>query len=126
MSFIESQSDVKRRYYAPRKEPKPIKYFSDGLTAAQLKKLRPWAKKVKEDAEDLTRNFVTSDGETVTVGDLQTLLPQGLLTDSILHYVIVVMKKQVGLNDPTVHIFKSFFISKLFESGDRFTLGDAK
>ena len=126
MSLIKKGSDSKRRDYASyTKISTPPAFFRDQLTVDEVEKGRLWADEVRADAGNPDRTFVVSDGETVTVKDVKSLLPHEWLTDSTLHYVINAMKKKIGLNDPTVHIFKSFFIEKLFESGVPHQLGDA-
>ena len=61
--------------------------------------------------------MVISYGETVTLNDVWSLLPTQWVVDSVIHYVVKAMKTTVGLTDPSLAFFSSFFFTLLFQEG---------
>ena len=123
MSVILKDDAAVRRYYEPTvPEANDLQFFVDRLTRKQLQRVTKFVKKYHKatcdemkDSVEANRTMVLSQGESVCLMHVCSLLPTEDVSDSVIHYVVRAMRTTIGVTDPSVYFFSSFFFTTLFQ-----------
>ena len=122
-----------RRLYEPEaKEGGNMQFFSETLNPEEASRYNSFVtvytpskrEKMMKSGED-EQEMAKGHGETVLLCHLWSLLPNEWVQDCVIHYAVKAMPDLLGITDPAVAFFPSFFFTKLFQEGksDEFGAG---
>ena len=95
-----------------------LEFFRDTASDEEWVMYHAWLQEVNDDRYYCSDELVATDSNPITITDAYTLRPGEWIVDSVLHYVPNSMKPILGLTDPSVHFFTSFFLTKLMQEGN--------
>jgi len=95
-----------------------LEFFRESASEEESERYRAWLQAVEDHRYHRIFALVVSNAESITIDDATSLRPGVWVKDPVLHYVPKSMKSILGLTDPSVHFFTSFFFTKLMNVGN--------
>jgi hypothetical protein len=101
--------------YSSDDETGDLNFFKEEATYEQWGRYHVWLQEQREWRRDPDETTAILHGELITSSDVFTLKKSEWVMDNLLHYVY---KSQIGVTDPLVAFFPSFFFTKLYQEGN--------
>ncbi len=101
--------------YSSDDETGDLNFFKEEATYEQWGRYHVWLQEQREWRRDPDETTAILNGELITSSDVFTLKKSEWVMDNLLHYVY---KSQIGVTDPLVAFFLSFFFTKLYQEGN--------
>jgi Ulp1 family protease len=76
-----------------------------------------WLQEQEEWCQDPEETIAIVSGETITAQNLWTINKRKWVQDNMLHHVFKSLNTIMGVTDPLVAFFPSFFFTKLYQDG---------
>ena len=103
--------------YSSDNETGDLYFFHENATPEEWARYDQWVQEMAEWRRSPDGDVAIIDGELITDGDVFTLKKSAWIMDNILHYVFKSLKGTLGVTDPLVAFFPSFFFTKLYQEG---------
>jgi Ulp1 family protease len=101
--------------YSSDDETGDLNFFKEEATYMQWGRYHVWLQEQRGWRRDPDETTAILHGELITSSDAFTLKKSEWVTDNLLHYVY---KSQIGVTDPLVAFFASFFFTELYQEGN--------
>ncbi len=105
--------------YRSDNETGDLIFFREEATLEEWEKYRVWLQETAKWRRHPHDEVATLNGELISVNDVATLSRGEWVRDNILHYVFKSLNTIMGVADPLVAFFPSFFFTKLYQEGNR-------